>query len=401
MDLISKTDLQSLLKPASSPCVSMYLPTQPGGSEQGPIRWKNLLRQAEERLVARGMRWAGATEFLDPLRQAERDDTFWKSQSDGLAAFHAPGLTRFYRLPAAFDETVVVGPGFYVKPLLPLVEEDERFYVLAISRNSIRLFHGTHFSVSEVDTRGMPHSLAEALRFHDTDEPLIFHTHPGLGLGRWGALFHGHGVGIDDRKIDVGLYFQQIDRGLHELLRQERAPLILASVEYLWPLYRAVNTYPHLLAAGIPGSPDRLSPRELHDKAWSLLKPLLEETRSKAVALYAQLAGTGRTSDSLDEVVAATQQGRGGNPAAAARGGSLWRFRLPHREDHGPRSAGRRRRGIAEPGRHRRPAARGQGASDRPGIGSPGGSAAGGDLSAAPFAAEGRLIRKPWRQGPA
>jgi hypothetical protein len=198
----------------------------------------------------------------------------------------------------------------HIKPLLPLLSGDGRFFILALSGNEVRLLEGARDGVQQVDLAGVPHGLAEALRTHDRDEPLTFHTHPSLGLGRKGAIFHGHGVGIDDVKGDLLRYFQAVDRGLHEFLRQERAPLVLAGVEELWPLYRKANTYPHLVEGGVAGSPDRCGPAELHDRAWPLVRPLFRRARQRALILYAQLAGTGRTAADLAQVVFAACQGR-------------------------------------------------------------------------------------------
>jgi hypothetical protein len=93
-------------------------------------------------------------------------------------------------------------------------------------------------------------------------------------------------------------------------LRGEQGPLVLASVEYLWPIYREANTYPHLLERGVPGNPDRLSEKELHQQAWALVRPVFRESRDRWAALYARLAGTGRTSADIAEIVRASYAGR-------------------------------------------------------------------------------------------
>jgi hypothetical protein len=148
------------------------------------------------------------------------------------------------------------------------------------------------------------------LQFHDRDEPLTFHARPAGGTGSWGAIFHGQGVGIDDAKDDLLRYFRQIDRSLHELLREGRAPLVLAAVEYLWPIYHKASTYPHLLERGVAGNPDSLSATELHDQAWVVVQPHFRKAQEGAAALYARLAGTGHTSNDLEETVQAAHQGR-------------------------------------------------------------------------------------------
>jgi hypothetical protein len=309
MDVITRDELKTLLVKARFPAVSFYLPTHRGGAEADPIGWRNLLGQADKQLVERGLAAAQARELLGPARYLLDDAAFWKTQSDGLAFFVCPGVVGAFRLPMTFASQALVGERFHIKPLLPLLASDGRFYVLAVSQNHVRLYQGTAHSLHEVDLKGVPTSLAQALQFHDRDEPLMFHGRPTSG-GTWGAIFHGQGVGIDDHKDDLLRYFQAVDRGLHALLREERAPLVLASVEYLWPIYRRANTYAHLVEKGVPGTPDRLSAQQLHEQAWAVVRPVVEQSRRQAAALFAQLAGTGRTSAELDEVVRSAYWGQ-------------------------------------------------------------------------------------------
>jgi hypothetical protein len=323
MDLFTQADLQPLLTKPQAHCVSLFMPTHRGGSEEDPIRWRVHLAEAEERLVAAGLHAADASKLLGPARLLLEDVSFWKNQSDGLACFLAtahPDLSpegrtrgevfqRFYRLPLAFAELVVVGGCFQVTPLLPLLSRNGRFYILALSQNAVRLLQGTRQRVSEVDLRGVPRSLSEALLTHDRDEPLTFHSRPTSG-GTWGAIFSGQGVGIDDKKDDLLRYFQRIDRGLHAVLHEEDAPLVLAAVDYLQPIYRQANTYAHLLPKGIEGNPDRLSGPDLHAQAWALVQPAFDQAQMHALDLYHRLAGTGHTAGAVKEVVPAALAGK-------------------------------------------------------------------------------------------
>jgi len=310
MDIITKQDLTKLAGHSQPPCVSLYLPTHRGCSEQDPTQLKNLLGEAQERLMLSGTRRVEARELLKPARDLLEDGTFWKNQSDGLAVFLAPGVTRTLRLPLPFHSLAVVGPRFHLKPLLPALGDNGLFFVLALSQDKVRLFQGTHYNVHEVDLKGVPKSMKEALIRHDRDEPLEYHTQPALGYGRKGAIFSGQGVGIDDAKDDLLLYFRQIDAGLRDLLPEEHAPLVLASVEYLWPIYRKASTYPNLLAKGVAGNPDHLSAKQLHARAWPLVKPLFQAARGKAAERYLQLAGTGLASGDVGEIERAAHQGR-------------------------------------------------------------------------------------------
>lgn len=309
MDQFRKEHLPTLLKNGSFPCISLYLPTQPGGSPQDPVRWKNLLREAEQRLGATGARSPQVREWLAPAQELQENKPMWRRTKQGLACFIAPDRVHTFSLPFTVPARAVVASRFQVTPLLPLLELDAAAFVLCVSQNRVRLARVTRHSLQDVDLGAVPKNLAEALRFHDTDEPLLFHSlRQGPG-GRWAAIFHGHGVGIDDHKDDLLRYFQQIDRGLHDYLRDQRLPLILASVEYLWPLYRQANTYAHLLAQGIPGNSDRMSDRELLDRAWSLLEPQITTERRETAAQFARLSGTGRTLRGITEALPAAVQG--------------------------------------------------------------------------------------------
>jgi hypothetical protein len=308
MDLFTRADLRALLAGHERPCVSLFMPTHRGGAEADAIRFRKLLGQAQERLIEHGLRTPEVRELLAPLNTLQEDRSFWLNQCDGLAIFLSRDFQRIYRLPWAFPEGLEVGRPFHVVPLLPLLQGDGRFYVLALSQNSVRLFQGTRFTITPVDLKGVPHNLAEALRTHDRDEVLTFHTRPTSG-GSWATLFEGHGVGIDDAKDDLRRYFQSIDRGLHTVLREEHAPLIVAAVDYFLPIYREASTYPHLLEKAIEGNPDRLTEKKLHDRAWAVVEPHFQATLQQALGLYDQVAGTGKATADVKQIIPATYRG--------------------------------------------------------------------------------------------
>jgi hypothetical protein len=314
MDILSRDDLKNLSEKRDGWHVSIFMPTHRAGPEtrQDPIRLKNLLGQAEEQLVAAGLRPPEAQARLEPASKLVQDGLFWQRQSDGLALFVSRDIERHYRLPLHFEELAVVTERFHIKPLLPLLSGDGRFYVLALSQGEARLFQGTRYSVSELDLEGVPTSLAEALSLDDPERRLQFHTAsgPSGGKGSRPAMFHGQGAPSQDQKDDILRYFQKLDTGVQELLAGEQAPLVLAGVDYLFPLYREANTYPHLIEEGIEGNPDDLSAQELHQRAWAIVQPRFLKEREVAVQRFSQLSDTDGASDNLSEIVPAAHHGR-------------------------------------------------------------------------------------------
>ena len=315
MDLLTRDEVRTLIDEHEGSCISIYMPTHQVGEaiKKDPIRLRNLLREAEEGLIAGGLRTPEAQELLEPAQRLVRDGLFWQHQSDGLALFLSAAMFRRYRLPFDFKELVVVGGRFHVKPLLPLLSGDGRFYVLAISQNEVRLLQGTKHSVSEVGLEKGPANLAEALKYNDPEKRLQFHTGtrtPG-GRGERPAIFHGHGVAsADDPKNYILRYLRQVDEALCELLRDQQTPLVLAGVDYLLPIYKEASSYPYLVEEGIEGNPEELSAEDLHKRAWDLVYPHFQRAQEEAAALYRQWAGTERASNDLDKVVSAAHYGR-------------------------------------------------------------------------------------------
>lgn len=305
--------LDLLLQPGEGPCVSLLLPTHPRGvdAEQDPVRFGNLVRDAETQLLARGMPLEEAQQFLKVVRRLEQASSFWAQQRDGLAIFVAPGRVVAYRVPLSLHERAVVGDAFYVRPLLPLLSGDGHAFVLTLSQNQIGLWRVTRDAITPVDLPdGVPLNIDAALSMDDPQRESQFNTQgPQFGQRR-SAVFYGTSAEPDVRTDDLLRFCQRVDRGLQPLLHDQRAPLVLAAVRELHPIYRKANTYAHLTATGVLRQPDRLHADELHARAWTIVAPEFQAKQTVAAARYRQLAGTGRTSDDISEILPAARDGR-------------------------------------------------------------------------------------------
>lgn len=58
MSILRRDELKALMQKRADSCVSIYLPTHRAmpDTQQDPIRLKNLLAEAEKRLIAAGLR---------------------------------------------------------------------------------------------------------------------------------------------------------------------------------------------------------------------------------------------------------------------------------------------------------------------------------------------------------
>ncbi|MEA1935544.1 MAG: hypothetical protein U9M96_01835 [Thermodesulfobacteriota bacterium] len=315
MNTLSRDELKTLMQKQKGLCVSIFMPTHRAGAEtqQNPIRLRNLLRETEDCLIAGGLRAQEVEELLTPAHAILGNGLFWRHQSEGLAMFLSSEVFRHYRLPLGLKELLVVTDRFHIKPLLPTLSGDGQFYVLALSQNEVRLLQGTRQSVSEVDLAGVPENLADALQSDVFGKQLRSHTGASVGGGDRSAMFHGQGAGSEvPKKDNILRYFHQINNGLYELLKDKQEPLVLAGVDYLFPIYREANSYSHLLDEGITGNPEGLSAEKLHRQAWAIVQPYFQKAQEDAVALYRQSVGTGLTSYDVEEIVQAAYHGRVG-----------------------------------------------------------------------------------------
>ena len=326
MTLISKDDLRQLMQAEDKCCISIFMPTHPDTAqmEQDQIRFKNMIREAEKRIHDMEVPAKSKTHMLAKGRRLLQEISFWRYAADGLAVFWSSERFQPYRLPLKFEELLVAANRFHIKPLLPLFTSDGRFYVLALSQNEVRMLQCTRFSVMAVDLPELSGGLQEVLKYDDTGKAFQFHTGTaGGGGGRRSAMFHGHGVGVDDAKEEIGQYFRQVDAVTRKILQNESAPLVLAGVDYLLPLYRSVSGYSNLVDGSIQGNPDGLSAQTLQAKAWEIVQPYFTKSQEDACARLQQYAGTGLASGDLREIVPAAVQGRV-EVLFVARGQQCW-----------------------------------------------------------------------------
>ena len=311
MDLLSETEMLNLLEARNGLRVSLFTHTVPSATTGNVIRLKNLLRAAEEKLAAEGQTPEQARALLQPARDFAADGDWWREPAEGLALFLSADRFSTFRLPYAPAELAVVGSSFHLRPLLPMFTSDGHFHVLALSQNEVRLLRGSRMGLAQMELDNVPKSLAEILANYTVEGQVRIHTGAPQGQKGYGAVFTGgHGAAEMDNKDSIREFFRSIDRGVHELLQEHNAPLVLAGVGWLLPLYHEVNTYPQLVKDGVPGNPEGTSLGDLHMSAWALVAPLFDQDQNQICAQYELAASKDRAVHLLEEAVPAAHEGR-------------------------------------------------------------------------------------------
>jgi hypothetical protein len=317
MNVLTMEELQNLSSPKEGLCVSIYLPTIKKGDQtrQNPTRYKNLLEQAEEKLEQAGMRKTEYRTMLNQAEQLQHDEVFWQNQEAGLAVFISASEFHTFKLPMDVPEQVWIKDRFYLKPLLSLLYQGGEFFILALSRDDVRLILATEHEAQEVQPPDLPKNMQDALGYDNLQQQQQWHTgtSPGsAGGGRRRAMFHGHGGGEDKDDAFLLNFLHMVDDSVNGYLANRRSPLILACVEDMVSEYKKANSYQHLVDDYIQGNVEHISARELRDKAWEKIKPIFETTRNEIIGRYKQLSGwdDNRTTQDMEEVLKAAPYGR-------------------------------------------------------------------------------------------
>jgi hypothetical protein len=78
------------------------------------------------------------------------DTPFWSHTFDGLGILGAKDFFRVYNLQRPVPELAVVADSFHAKPLLRILQSADRYQILAVNRQAIRLFEGNRDALDEI-----------------------------------------------------------------------------------------------------------------------------------------------------------------------------------------------------------------------------------------------------------
>jgi hypothetical protein len=291
MDIFTKNDIELLMRQRDGLCCSIYMPTHRSGPEvrQNPILFKNLVNQSERKFTETGVKKQVIDAILDPAKKLIDNSKFWQSQANGLAVFVSEKDFFYYRVPQNFKQLVIVTSSFHIKPMIPVLSNDQSFNVLGISQNKIRLFQCTMSSITEVDLKDIPTSMKDALGYEDYERYLQFHTQTSSSSGKRSAQFHGHGEDSRESKEDILRYFRIVDDGLKKYLDIDKTPLILAGVDYLIPIYREASDRTNIIEDAIKGNPDDTKPDDMHKYALEKIKPIFSKKLNDEIMKFQML----------------------------------------------------------------------------------------------------------------
>lgn len=313
MDIISRDILSNLIENCEGWAVSIYMPTYVSGREvkQNPVRLKNLVDQAEEKMLKIGTGQSEVHDYLAPLAELIDNEVFWQEQDEGLALFLDNNELKIYKIPERFDELVIIGKAFHITPLIPIFKGNGPYYLLALDQEHPRIYQGSKFKLSRIEELDLPESLQKMFdEFYEFHSHLQFHNRtatPNPDIkGRRNGMYFGQGGDDIDENAEIRNFFHRFDEALMEYLDGENTPLLLAGLGYLHPIYREVNSYPNLVEEGITKDVDPIQLEELHEISWKIVQERYQTNVEKALNVFHQLDNKdGDTTKDLETIVSA------------------------------------------------------------------------------------------------
>lgn len=308
----TESQIGRLASAAPGPFVSIYMPTHRRGADtlQDPTRMKNLLREATGQLQAAGLGTSTIAQLLLPMHELVSDYDFWQHQLDGLIVFRSADVFDLSQVDVPVPELAVVGDSPHLKPMLAVISGDARYYVLALSQNQAAFYRGNRDGLEEVKLADMPSGVGDFQRDDRSNTGLQAHSTSAAGSASHSLAFHGHGSGNDRSDEALQVYLRAVDHAIAGYGAAAKAPLVLATVGYLAPLYRKVNSHPGLQQRFVAGSPDSLAVDKLHSSTLAIALEYFELARNKEADKYFESWHTRRASNELTEILPAASSGR-------------------------------------------------------------------------------------------
>ncbi len=278
------------------PSVSILMPiygNAPDERQQTPIRVKNLLRQAEDRLLKE----FPAREIAPLLERLHNliGEVNYDHGTHGLAIFANAEFARFYYLPFPLDERVCVNHTFATRDLLVARSRSARYFVLSLTEKVSHLYEGVRDHLREIEDFGFP--LYLEVEGVQSELPGTF--------------------GVEVTQLHDGEereYFNRVQHALESALAQEPLPLALSGVERTLVRFDEATTHkgkPKFnVVARLNGNYEKVRLQEMSSKIWPLVEQSLKAGQSRVKQRVEDAAGAGRQATGLREVWKAAQAGR-------------------------------------------------------------------------------------------
>ncbi len=300
-DVLTPDGLRRLAA-ATGPCITLVLPMD--GIADTRVRLKDAVRSLESQVEDKSI-------LTSVAALAEQGRISGEGRQGALVVLRSPEIFEHFLTDRTGPEIVEAGEYFNIRSILSIAEKQRLFYILAISQKHVRVLRCTRKESEEVALpSGTPASLNDSKQTSKPDHDLDNRSSGGPSMGSMKGVMFGTTTDKENKDEYMVHFMTEIDKGVHTLLKESGAPLVVVAVEHELAQYKRINTYPHLVDPGVHGAPDGLKGGEMHKRALELLEASTPEPVRKILDHFDKQVGTGHASAHAQEIVKASHEGR-------------------------------------------------------------------------------------------
>jgi len=309
--MIDKKQLLTLAEVHQPNCISMYFRME--GHQKNHIILKNLAQEAEKMLdKAYGLDDKEINERLKPVYDL-LDNEDWMSKPEGDVAILIYGedneIVEFNGTGIKSD--VRVSDHLYLAPLTPLVNGAYQIYLLTLTAKKVNLYEVDDHQIIESEYSSHLPKNIESVVGGDVEQKTLQNRSGQQGGSGGGSMYHGHGAGNDsEKKLEYEKFFHEIDSQLNAHITDQSIPLVIACVDYLFPIYQEINNYQELHEHFISGNFDEVHANELHEKAKKVIDQLKADDLKERKSNFEGLLAKQQASTKIQDVVPSSFEGK-------------------------------------------------------------------------------------------
>lgn len=299
--------IEDLFAITTKPCLSLYLPTHRTQPERRDdlTRYRQLVRQLVDSLKLS----FGADEInnlIAPFHDIDRDERFWNDRKAGIAMFRAPGVFITQHLDRSVPELAIVADNFHVKPLFRMLQTMEEYHVLCLTKETAQLFVGHRDALEPVRLLG-----SEVLSIERILGPIL--SQRSFSLSNSGGMrrFVGHSTTTDEIELDLERFYRAVDKIiLDEIQPEQDLPLIIAGLQEQATTFMKTSRNPRLVESIVDVNPLRLTLRDLTERSWNAMEPIIREQSSRLIEAYDEAAAHDGGLEGIFGIAHAAAEGR-------------------------------------------------------------------------------------------
>lgn len=235
--------LQDLKARETVPAISVLMPTHRTfpDNKQDPIALKNLVKQAEDRLLET-MEKREVSQIM-ALVNARVDAHDHSHNLDGLALFAGADAAELVRLPFPVTERVIIDSSFATRDLVRGLLDTVSYFILVVSRASARLIHAYN---------------DRPVHEFDESTPLDGYAFPIENTWLYSTSGHERSQASSEDNL-LKEFLNVADKSLQEIQGKRgssRLPVILAGDARTVAFFKNVSDRPEDIVGEITNSPD-------------------------------------------------------------------------------------------------------------------------------------------------